>query len=291
MAQQTSRDPEEAFVGKDLGSMDFTVTDELIQHYFEGLNVDPNWYSDSSLYGKALTPSMILTNVDTGFAGAGFKDNFGNLWIRQEWDMLKPMLQGETYRKTSMVEDIYDYRDRTVVKQEVRLWSQDDELMALGRHHQSFLLGQRDQGMLKLRDPKQKEGVRKFQVPEGEAIGPIESDISLEMCGTFFHGNRSYHTSEDAAKELGFEKVVVGGRMTISYIGDLMDRRFGKAWFEGGKLDVKFTNIVWPNDHVIARGVITDRVEEDGGTRANVAVWMEKLDGTVCVVGTASALE
>ena len=291
MAQQTARDPEEAYVGKDLGSMEFTVTDDLIQHYFDGLEVDADWYTDSSLFGKALVPSMILTNADTGFSGAGFKDNFGNLWIRQEWDIRKPMLQGETYRRSSKIEDIYQWRDRTVVKQQVTLWSLDDEVMAIGVHHQSYLLGKSDQGTVKLRDPKSKEGVRKFRIPDGEAVGPVESDISLEMCGTFFHGNKNYHTDKDAAKELGFEEVVVGGRLTVSYIGDMMDRRFGKGWFEGGKLDVKFTNIVWPNDHVIARGVITDRVEENGGTRANVAVWMEKPDGTVCIVGTASALE
>ena len=79
--------------------------------------------------------------------------------------------------------------------------------------------------------------------------------------------------------------------MTMSYMGDLMDKRFGKGWYEGGKLDVKFTNIVWPDDTVIASGVITDRVQEDGGTRANVAMWLEKEDGTVAIVATASALE
>lgn len=291
MAQQDVRNPDEAFVGKDLGSIDFAVSDQAIKDYFVGLDVDSEFYNETSLYGKALTPSMVLTNVDTGFAGAGFKDNFGNLWIRQEWDLRKPMLQGESYSKSSKIVDIYEWRDRTVVKQEVTLFSPDGELMARGLHHQSFLLGKSDQGTVKLRDPNQKEGIRKFQVPDGEAVGPVESDISLEMCGTFFHGNKSYHTSEEAAKELGFEKVVVGGRMTMSYIGDMMDRRFGKGWFEGGKMDIKFTNIVWPDDHIIAKGVITDRVAEDGGTRANVAVWVEKTDGTVCIVGTASALE
>ncbi|MCH8870752.1 MAG: hypothetical protein IIC85_13650, partial [Chloroflexi bacterium] len=54
MAQQTARDPEEADVGKDLGSMEFTVTDDLVQHYFDGLEVDADWYTDSSLFGKAL---------------------------------------------------------------------------------------------------------------------------------------------------------------------------------------------------------------------------------------------
>ena len=79
--------------------------------------------------------------------------------------------------------------------------------------------------------------------------------------------------------------------MTISYLGDMMERRFGKGWFEGGRLDVKFTNIVWPDDQIIARGVVTDRTKEEGGTRAAVSLWMEKSDGTVVLVGEASALE
>ena len=291
MTQQTNQNPEEAYVGKDLGSREFACDDELLKHYFDGLEVDSAYYGDSSPYGKSVAPSMILTNVDTGFAGAGFKDNFGNLWIRQEWDSYIPITPGEKYKVTSRIEDVYSWRDRTVVKQEVNLWSPGGELMAKGLHHQSFLLGRSSEGKVKLRDPKKKEGVRKFQVPDGEAIGPVESDISIEMCGVFFHGNKNYHTDKNAAAELGFEEVVVGGRMTMSYIGDMMDRRFGKGWYEGGHLDVKFTNIVWPDDHVIAKGVITDRVRENGGTRANVAVWMEKPDGTVVIVGTASALE
>ena len=222
MTQQTNQNPEEAYVGKDLGSREFTCDSDIIDHYFEGLEVDPNFYGDSSPYGKPVAPSMVLTNVDTGFAGAGFKDNFGNLWIRQEWDSYIPITPGEKYRVTSRVEDVYSWRDRTVVKQEVNLWSTGGELMAKGLHHQSFLLGRSSEGTVKLRDPKKKEGVRKFEVPDGEAIGHVESDISLEMCGVFFHGSRSYHTSKDAAAELGFEEVVVGGRMTMSYIGDMI---------------------------------------------------------------------
>ena len=71
--------------------------------------------------------------------------------------------------------------------------------------------------------------------------------------------------------------------MTISLIGDLMDRNFGRGWFEGGRLDIKFANIVWPDDTVTAKAVITDESSEG----ANLAVWMEKQDGTVVIVGTA----
>jgi hypothetical protein len=57
--------------------------------------------------------------------------------------------------------------------------------------------------------------------------------------------------------------------------------------FEGGSLDVKFTNIVWPGDKVTARGVITDNLAPDGTNRSEVNVWVEKEDGTVAIVGPA----
>jgi hypothetical protein len=283
-----SNDPEEAYVGKELGSREFVADDRILNDYFMGLEIDSNWYDDH-LYGTAVAPSMTLTSVDGGFAGGGFKNTFGNLWMRQQWQMKAPISPDTQYSATSKVVDIYDHRNRTLVNSEVTLWSPEGEAMAVGHHHQSYLLSQ-SSGRVALRDPKAKGGARRFNVPEGDLVEGDSHRISLEMCGTFFHGNANYHTDRRAAEELGFEEVVVGGRMTMSYIGDLMDRTFGKGWFEGGELDIKFTNIVWPDDVVTARAVITDETEDNGSRRANAAVWMEKEDGTVAIVGTASAV-
>ena len=278
-----SNDPEEARIGKDLGSRDFVADESLLHDYFEGLEIDAGWYSGNP-YQATVAPSMTVTAVDGGFAGGGFKNSFGNLWMRQEWELNTPIIPGQEYTATSRVVDIYDHRNRTLVNSEVVLWSPEGEKMAVGHHHQSYLLSQ-SSGKVALRDPKAKGGARRFAVPAGDLVEGDPHPISLEMCGTFFHGNANYHTDKRAAEELGFEEVVVGGRMTMSYVGDLMDKHFGRGWFEGGKMDIKFTNIVWPDDVVTARAVVTD--ETDG--RANAAVWMEKEDGTVVIVGTASA--
>ncbi len=283
-----SNDPDEARIGKDLGSREFVADDRILRDYFDGLEIDPDWYSDN-LYGTPVAPSMTLSSVDGGFPGGGFKNAFGNLWMRQQWQMNQPIVPGQEYTATSEISDIYDHRNRTLVNSEVVLWSPEGERMAVGHHHQSYLLSQ-SSGKVSLRDPKAKGGARRFEVPSGDLIEGDPHLISLEMCGTFFHGNANYHTDKRAAEELGFEEVVVGGRMTMSYIGDLMDRRFGKGWFEGGMLDIKFTNIVWPDDVVTVKAVITDESEDNGSRRANASVWMEKEDGTVAIVGTASAL-
>ena len=278
-----SNDPDEARIGKDLGSREFTADERILGDYFEGLEIAADWY-DENPYGTPVAPSMTLSAVDGGFPGGGFKNAFGNLWMRQQWKMNAPIEPGTRYTATSKVVDIYDHRNRTLVNSEVALWSPDGEAMAVGNHHQSYLLSQ-SSGKVALRDPKAKGGARRFNVPEGDLIEGDPHRISLEMCGVFFHGNANYHTDKRAAEELGFEEVVVGGRMTMSYIGDLMDRHFGRGWFEGGELDIKFANIVWPDDVVTAKAVITDEARG----RANAAVWMEKEDGVVAIVGTASA--
>ncbi len=108
------------------------------------------------------------------------------------------------------------------------------------------------------------------------------------MCGQYFHGNKSYHTDLNASRELGFQDVVVGGRMTMSYIGHLLDGHFGERWFHSGRLDLKFTNPCWPNDHISVKGVLTGPSPEDSA-RESAFVWIEKDDGTIVIVADASA--
>lgn len=273
----------EPYAGKDLGENAFICTPTMLEHYCEGLAVDRARYLSPTYWEKPAAPAMIVSEVDRGFDGARFDNAFGNLWMRQEWAFHHPIFPEHAYRRTSTVLDVYEWRNRSVVKQEVSLYD-GEALIVRGIHHQSFLLSQ-NSGKVALRDPKKKEGVRKFEVPDGELIPSVTRDIDLEMCGVFFHGSRSYHTDKEASEELGFEEVVVGGRMTMSLIGDMLEQRFGRGYYEGGTLDVKFTNIVWPDDRVTAKGVIT---HEQAG-RASITVWMEKDDGTVVIVGSASA--
>ena len=285
MTNSEKRRDDEAFVGKEFGSRKFQLSNKTVEDYFEGLRVDNAWYESESPYKGSIAPSMVIIEAES-MQGAGFRNNFGNLWMRQELDFHGPLPSETELTVRSKVLDIYEWRNRTVVLQNFEIYNDEDQLLGATRHHQSYLLGQKS-GRVALRKPSDKEGVRKFNVPKGEEIDSVTSEIDLEMCGTFFHGNKNYHTDKRASEELGFDEVVVGGKMTISYIGDMLDRNFGSRWYEGGSLDVKFTNIVWPGDKVTARGVITDNIASDGTNRSEVNVWVEKEDGTVAIVGNA----
>ncbi|MGI8551637.1 MAG: MaoC/PaaZ C-terminal domain-containing protein [Dehalococcoidia bacterium] len=69
-------------------------------------------------------------------------------------------------------------------------------------------------------------------------------------CGEFFHGSKDYHSDKEQARALGFRDVVVGGRMTMGYVGELLDATLGERWARSGRLLVKFTNVVWPSETI-----------------------------------------
>ena len=269
---------EDPKAGVDLGSATVIVDETALSDYFEGLELE----RPSELTSA---PSMVAANADLS-TRMHYANDFGNLWLRQEWDFRRPLQPGGSYEASCKSIDVYDRRDRSVILTETVVRDEAGNVAVAMRHHQSFVLYQ-SEGHVTLRDPSKKEGARTYALPEGEAFGPLVRTISLEMCGSFFHGDRNYHTDKEASEELGFTDVVVGGKMTMSLIGELLDQRFGEAWKSSGKLLVKFANIVWPNETVSVKGVLQGANEDDPGRR-NVACWVEKDNGVIAVVAEGS---
>lgn len=264
--------------GIDLGSAELVVDETALNDYYQGLEIDRPAEAGSA-------PSMVAANADMS-TRMYFENDFGNLWLRQEWDFRKPLEAGAAYQVSGRSLDVYQRRDRSVILTETVLKDEAGDVAVVQRHHQSFVLGQ-SEGQVTLRDPAKKEGARTYSLPEGEPFGPIVRTISLEMCGSFFHGDRNYHTDKQASEELGFTDVVVGGKMTMSLVGELLDQRFGDAWKSSGKLLIKFANIVWPDETVTVKGVLQGPNADDPSHR-NIACWVEKDNGVVAVVAEGS---
>ena len=78
--------------------------------------------------------------------------------------------------------------------------------------------------------------------------------------------------------------------MTLSCVTELLTRHFGRGFYQGGRLDVKFTNVLAGRALHHSRNHHGRRAE-GGQTRAEVTVSGEKADGTKIIVANASALE
>jgi hypothetical protein len=281
----------DVYAGKDLGALDVTITDDMVRHYIEGLDEPNPWYTTASPFGGPVAPVIVFQDTESEFKGWYLDNLFGNLWRSQTWDIYAPTRVGQTLHCTARVAERYRRRDRDVVAQE--MWVRDDagQLVAHSVHHQSFLAEQTT-GEVTLRDPAAKEGARQAAEPSGEPLSlELRKTFSDAMCDAFFYKRRNYHNDKDASRELGFGNTVIGGRMTLSCVTELLTRHFGRGFYLGGHLDVKFTNVLWPNEPFTTRGIITGRTHEAGQTRAHVTVFCEKADGTKIIAATASAVE
>jgi len=287
-------DRSEVYVGRDYGGATYDITPELIATFVAGTGDDNPWYRGSSPLGGPVAPALILHSAVYRTVEWYLPNIYGNLHARQEWELFAPVMVGERLTTRSVIVDRYLKRDREYLVNEVIVGNADGRIVSRSRTHQSFLLPEqtRKDGFVVDRS-RQKDTTRTFRVGErgGEPIEAPMRKVTEEMCMAFSGPVRNYHTDRQKAIELGFPEIVVQGMLSVCMVAEMMTRRFGAGFLQGGKMDLRLVNVLWGNDTTGPRGLIIGRHPEGKRTRAEVEVWCEKSDGAKTIVGSASAIE
>jgi acyl dehydratase len=275
--------PHEVYVGQDVAGREVRVATGDVDRYRQGtagndLPPDPapalcyhsEVYRDLSWY----LPNLI-----------------GNLHARQEWELFHPLRVGDVARSRVTVVERYRKRNREYVVAEVLWTAPDGRWLQRSRTHQSFVADDPGEALVVDKD-RERRSDRRFTLPDGpgETLPSRTRTVTHDMCQAFSGPGRNYHTDQEMARALGFPDIVVQGMMSVCFVADALALRYGAGWHHGGKLDVRLVNVVWPGDTITARGLVREMVREGSRERALLDVWSTKADGTVTVIGTASAL-
>lgn len=272
MTTETRNEP---FVGQVLPTRHWTITPEAVASYRNGLAVEE---------GSGVPPQFMANGAEPVLL---FSQQRGHLWLRHEWELFQPLAVGVQYAVNLQVNDIYPRRDRTILLTETEITDPDGRLVSRQRHHQSFLLDNAPTGEVQFRDPSTKEGASQAPPAMTIELGNLERTVTLEMCGEFFFGSKNYHSDREQSAALGFRDVVVGGRMTMGYVGELLDATLGERWARSGRLLVKFTNVLWPQENIrVAAGLGGPSATDP--SRDTVLARVTKSDGTVVLVAEGS---
>jgi acyl dehydratase len=270
-------------VGQDLGGREVIVGADDVARYAAGTGADdlpadpaPSFLYHSEVYRDL---SWYLPNL------------IGNLHARQEWQVFAPMRIGDVVRSRVTVVERYRKRDRDYVVAEV-LWTTDDgRWLQRSRTHQSFLAALPAADVVVDKD-RERRGDRRFELPSGpgERLPARTRTVTHAMCEAFSGPSRNYHTDVDMARALGFPDIVVQGMMSVCFVADAVALQFGDGWRHGGSLDLRLVNVVWPGNAITTTGLVRSVTPEGAHERVLLDVWSTKDDGTVTVIGTASAL-
>ena len=95
------------------------------------------------------------------------------------------------------------------------------------------------------------------------------------------------HTDDARAREMGLTRPVASGQMSFAFLHELLARRFGADFRQGGDLSVTFLKPVYGGDNVTAHGVVEAVGAEGGRVVASLRVWLENQEGVQTCAGRA----
>ncbi|HWB37787.1 MAG TPA: MaoC family dehydratase [Rugosimonospora sp.] len=109
-----TKDLSTAAIGDDLGFVEFTITTEMVERN-AWANDDYNpWYMvDSPFGGRIASPATPLAYDGDLFFNYYAYPAGGNLFAKQEFEFIKPLFIGQTYRITGQLVEMYQRKGRT----------------------------------------------------------------------------------------------------------------------------------------------------------------------------------
>ncbi len=125
----------------------------------------------------------------------------------------------------------------------------------------------------------EEETIEQFESVHGMLAGPSAAPV--------LHSVGASHTGAGLASGMGLAATVAPGELGLAYLHELLDRRFGADFRQGGTLTVNFRRPMYAGDSLTAHGVVTGKEPADDRVAWRLQVWLENRRGEAVITGDA----
>lgn len=280
----------DVFVGKDLGWSEVDTDPSAIDHYIDITRDDNPWYRGESPFGGPLVPATFLHSRGFQHNPGWFPENqYGTLFAGISLDWNRPLLVGERTRSHAWVSQIHRKGQRWHITCDVDVYDSADRIALHTRTTQTFLVDDDYRGVVRSRTDKRTPPSSRLAGRGATTMEPLRKYVTEDMCAAFFGGSKNYHTDTQESAKMGFDDIVVGGPMSVCYIGDMLTKNLGVALFSGARLAIRFVDILWPNMEISVVGSQVDEpVSELGRERYAFDLEVQDPTGRVTVIADGS---
>ena len=275
-------------VGAQLGHLEYTATAAGLQLFREAV-----------AYPAAVYPNLALQEglaVLAGKYGAAVTAGAGS--VRRADRYFRPPEPGRRVQATGWVRD--HSRLRGIEQLIVETLAVDEIGTEIVRSEHTFQFGPS-------RDPE-RQGRRPGRAGQSaagtETLPALEKRVTEEIIegfaaagrlvlpaesyGTAAAGPANIHSGATLAQGMGLAAAVAPAELGLAYLHELLDRRFGRDFRQGGRLAVHYRRPIYAGDTLTAQGVAT-QAERDTGGRVHwqLQVWLANQRGERAIDGTA----
>ena len=143
---------------------------------------------------------------------------------------------------------------------------------------------------------------RPRNVADAEILPPVHKRVTEEVVDNFEALHRllageaaiargghpaSVHTGAGLASGMGLAATVAPEELGLAYLHELLDRRFGVDFRQGGRLTVNYRRPMYAGDDLSAHGLVTGREPAGQRTVWRVQLWLENQRGEQVITGGA----
>ena len=275
-------------VGAQLGHLEYTATDAGLQLFREAVE-----------YPAAAWPQLAIQEGLAVLAGKyGAVVTAGAASVRRADRYFRPPEPGRRVQVTGWVRE--HSQARGIEQLTVETLAVDEIGTEIVRSEHTFQFGPS-------RDPE-RQGRRPGRAGQSaagtETLPALEKRVTEEVIEGFAAAGRlmlpavgfgaaapgpgNIHSGAILAQGMGLAAAVAPAELGFAYLHELLDRRFGRDFRQGGRLTVHYRRPIYAGDTLTAQGVVA-RSERDTGGRVpwQLQVWLANQRGERAIDGTA----
>lgn len=299
-------------VGEEFGPRRLVVDEARVKAFAFAQDDYHPWHFGPSPFGGSVAHASLLANelmqiyferfrIDVHEASEAGSEWLEEAHVEETLEFVAPLPVGEEVTLTGRFVDKYVTAGRGAVVLEGDARRGDGQVVLRHRAVEFFRMdgprpdsGRREPPMDRVEMVEGAEVAPRAapDLPAGAAIPPLRKTITfpqLLVYSTLEHpsARRSVHTDFEIAARAGLPAPLVQGQQLACHMAEAMSGFFGRAWYEGGRLRVKFLASVTAGDTVELAGAVRG-APLDGLLK--VDLWMRRGDRLVAIANATAAV-
>ena len=125
----------------------------------------------------------------------------------------------------------------------------------------------------------------------GADLIPIKKMITMGQIRMYADASGDYnpiHIDEEFGKNSQFGRNIGHGMMAAASISELMAESFGTAWYDTGKMKMRFRSPVYPGDEIQTSGQVKKLEDTPNRSHITCSVVIIRQDGDIIISGETS---
>ncbi len=128
------------------------------------------------------------------------------------------------------------------------------------------------------------------EIHQGDSLPLVVRHITQKDINLYAEGSGDFnpiHIDESFAAQTPLGGTIAHGMLMLAYVSEMMTKAFGKSWFSGGKLSVRFKTPARPEDTITVSGKVDSVEYKEGMSYINCEMESRNQNGETVIIGNA----